>query len=91
MGDLRALSVTQQVGLLFVTIFGLLTLDDPGRAESIAARAHGRAAVDVPALSPRPARGLGRHAAVLDRLGIRRVRLDPGLRRAVVPRACASS
>ena len=26
MGDLRALSVTQQVGLLFVTIFGLLVL-----------------------------------------------------------------
>ena len=26
MGDLRALSVTQQVGLLFVTIFGLLIL-----------------------------------------------------------------
>jgi len=26
MGDLRALSVTQQVGLLFMTIFGLLVL-----------------------------------------------------------------
>ena len=81
MAALRELSVSQQVGLLFVDRCSACCCSSASCVRRVAARAHARAAAQQRAVRARAARGVGRRGAVLGRMGVGRVRRDAAVRR----------